>query len=259
MKRLLYGTLAALLLVLCFTVSALAETQAVLHDDLEYEKGKLIVAWDVTGDEADRYIVTVQPILSGTTNQLIITIGATRKHSIATVECVPGRCYVIELQDGIGRLLNRKAYQMEPVNFFQDGKLTGDSVKVFTELRKQSANGEITPVGEFWADEIMTAIDDGSAAYGIKYEMQMPQLAKARTYFLTLMFEAPDGFVYVEQATDVTFANSDSPSQTQFFEMAGSDFFRKIYGAEGEIPRGEYAIVLLWDGMWVKTVNFTVK
>ena len=30
MKKLLYGTLAALLLVLCFTVSALAETQAVL-------------------------------------------------------------------------------------------------------------------------------------------------------------------------------------------------------------------------------------
>ena len=259
MKKLIYGMIAAMLLAVCFAACATAETKAELKNDLEYVKGKLIIEWDVEGEEADKYVVYVEAIRSGTAKQKLIRIGATTKHSIATSDCVPGMEYAINLCDGDGNLLNRKAYRMDPVAPFNDGRLQSSSITVRIEPQKKAAGEEAATISELRADDIIAGLQNGNASYGIKYQMTMPQLSKARSYFVTLLFKAPNGFQLVEIATDVTFSKASNGPQTQWWDLAGEYCFREMYKANGDIAKGQYEIVLLWDGKWVNTEHFTVN
>ncbi len=258
-KRLAVLITLAVMILACTASVAAADTRVSLHNDLTYDAGRLRIAWDVTGDEAGPYTVTVKVFNNGTASQILTEVGTTSGHFIETVDCIPGKSYEITVLDSKGNLLNRKKYKMEDPVTFEDGKLKDTSVKITITPRKTADGKNYTKIKSFKADEIMSAFLGGSDYYGMKYEMDMPQLIKARSFFVTLAFEAPNGFLYVEQATDVTFDRVANGKQTLWWNMAGADFFYRLFINTFEIPTGEYKVYLFWDGQLVNLSTFKVE
>ena len=89
--------------------------------------------------------------------------------------------------------------------------------------------------------------------------MRMPTLAKPRTFFVTVAFESPDGFIWVDKAEEITFDQVTGGYQTIWWNIAGPNFFEKLYETTGNIPEGKYTTYLYWDGMWVNTSTFNVQ
>ena len=107
--------------------------------------------------------------------------------------------------------------------------------------------------------DIEDGLSDDSMAYGLKYTMKMPQLKKAREFFVTIAFESPEGFLSTVIADDLTFDRVNHGYQTIWFYMIGDAFFSNLYKTTGKIEKGKYKIHLFWDGMWVNTSTFKVS
>lgn len=258
-RMLIPGVALTALLLLAGMAGALGETTAALKDFLPYEGGYTTIAWDVTGDDADSYVVYQQVINNGTAKQARRKVGSTTGHSIKSVECLPGKCYEITLTDGRGNQLDKKAYQMDDPEVFSDGKLKNTSIKVSVEPRSMKTGENPKKTKSFKAAEIKEGLQGGGVYYGMKYQMKMPQLVKERSFFVTLAFESPDGYLYVEQAADIKFDRVNNGYQTLWWNFAGAEFFLSMYLDNQDIPEGEYTIYLYWDGYWVNTMHFKVK
>ncbi len=261
-KILLLTALAALVLGLC-CVSASAETSATLSPSIRYDTGVTTISWDVSGTDASTYRVFLQVINNGPAEQSLWNLGETSTHSMRTTECIPGKSYRVTLTDGSYSILDSRDYTLSEAPIFEDGKLKNTSVKISIEPRRMKSGGnaqkDAKKVNSLKASEIMAALSDGSAYYGIRYQMRMPQLAKGRSFFVTLAFESPDGYLYVEQATDVSFDRVSNGYQTLWWNIAGASFFDRLNHTAGEIPAGTYTVYLFWDGMWVNTSTFRVQ
>ncbi len=257
-------SLAILALALCLCCAAAsAETTATLKNSLSYDSGTTTISWDVSGDEPSSYRVYVQVINNGDAAQTNWNLGETTSHWIRTTECLPGKSYKVTLATGDFTILDTREYTLSEAPIFEDGKLKNTSVKVTIEPRRIKAGGnfqkDTKKVNALKASEIKAALDDESAYYGIKYQMRMPQLAKGRSFFVTLAFESPDGYLDVEQATDITFDRVNNGYQTLWWNLTGANFFNYLNKMEGDIPTGKYTVYLYWDGMWVNTSTFNVK
>jgi len=259
-KKVWIVTLVLAVLLLGAMGTSLAETHVSLKDYLPYENGKTRIEWDVMGDEASSYKVLVQLINNGTATQTRWSIGKTDKHSILTSECLPGKCYEITITDQNNNVLDRDSYQMDEPETFQDGKLKNTSVKITIKPRKVAAGTrDFKDIKALKRDEIIEGVTSKKTYYGIRYQMKMPQLVKERSFFVTVAFESPDGYVYVEQATDVEFSRVSNGYQTLWWEITGYNFFSNLYSATGDVPAGTYTVYLYWDGMWVNTSTFKVS
>ena len=260
-KRMLILSLFVLLAVLalgCVCTSAHAATTASLNNYVRYDLGVTTISWSVSGGEASPYKIVLQVINNGPSAQTRWNLGTTNSHSFQTTECIPGKSYRISLYGSDGSKLDEKDYTMDYPVTFEDGRLKASSVKISIENRKMKPGSDPKKISALRASEIMAGLDDKSAYYGVKYQMKMPQLAKGRSFFVTLAFESPDGYLYVERATEITFDRVSNGYQTLWWKLAGNNFFDALYDQTGTIPRGTYTIYLYWDGMWVNTINFKV-
>ena len=231
-----------------------------LGSSLQFSGGKTTITWEAVGMEPGSYRVYVKPIRNGTADQKQIKVGETSSHSVQTTECLPGKSYEVTLTDGSNNILDQKEYRMDDPETFQDGKLKNTSIKITIKPRRMAAGGEPKDYNKsLKASEIRAGLYEGSYYYGMKYQMRMPQLVKQRSFFVTLAFEAPDGYLYVEQATDITFERVNNGYQTLWWNLAGAKFFLQLYQDTGDIQSGKYTVYLYWDGMWVNTSHFTVS
>lgn len=224
-----------------------------------FDTGRTTIRWDVTGTDPGSFQMTVQPVDNGGAKQAVRDAGTTNSHSIVTTECIPGKSYEITLKDGAGMVLDRQTFTMDEAATFEDGKLKHNSVKITMEFRKTTDGKKFQKVKKLNAQEIYSGFLEQGPYYGIKYTMRMPQLAKERSFFVTLAFEAPNGYLFVEQATDVTFERVNRGYQTLWWNLAGHRFFQDMLVNTFEIPSGEYKIHLFWDGMWVNTSTFSMS
>ena len=257
-RRNLSRVLVLVLVLCCGCASAFAATEVTLKKHLSYNMGRTTIAWDVTGDEPDTYKVTVEVINNGSAKQTRWNVGTTSSHSIQTTEYIPGKSYEITVSDGDGNVLAKKQYVMDDPVTFEDGKLKNTSIKIKLETRKRIGDADPKKV-TFKAGEIIKNIDDNDIAYGLKFSMQMPQLAHPRSVFVTLAYESPDGYLDVAEAQDVDFDRVNRGYQTLWFILAGRYFFKHLYEATGDIPVGKYTTYLFFDGMWVNTNSFKVN
>ena len=81
-KRLAVLITLAVMILACTASVAAADTRVSLHNDLTYDAGRLRIAWDVTGDEAGPYTVTVKVFNNGTASQILTEVGTTSGHFI---------------------------------------------------------------------------------------------------------------------------------------------------------------------------------
>ena len=265
MKRCISVSLLLVLLTLlvCVPAAAPAETVVTLKDKVSFDDGYTKISWDVSGEEASNYIVIVQPTDNGDVEQQMVKAGETTKHSLKSVDMIPGKSYKVTIMDNLFRTLAEKVYKMpEPVDF-EGGKLKPNSVKVSMEpvsLKKgKQRNKSTKKVKELKRSDIEDGLKDDSIYYGVKYTMKMPQLKKEREFFVQIAFESPDGFLYTVIADDLTFERVNHGYQTIWFYMIGDSFFSSLYKTTGQIEKGKYQVHLFWDGMWVNTSTFKVK
>ena len=255
MKRLVFVILV--ILMLCGIVSA-ALAGATLRRPV-YDCGRTTIRWDVTGDDPGSFRVTVQPVNNGPAKQAVREVGTTRSKLITTTECIPGKSYEFTLKDGNGNELDRQVFGLDDPETFADERLKNTSVKISMEFRQTADGKKYKKIKSLKAQDIFDGYLKQGPYYGIKYTMKMPQLAKQRSFFVTLAFEAPNGYLFVEQATDVTFERVNKGYQTLWWNLAGYQFFGDMLLNTFEIPAGEYKVHLYWDGMWVNTSTFRVN
>ena len=255
--------LVMLTLLLCVPAAAPAETQVTLKNTVSYDKGYTKISWEVSGEEASNYIVIIQPVDNGDVDQQMVKVGETTKHSIKSVDMIPGKSYKVMVMDNIFRTLAEKVYTMpDPVDF-KDGKMTPNSVKISLDpvslASGKKRDKSTKKVKNLKVKDIEDGLSDDSMAYGLKYTMKMPQLKKAREFFVTIAFESPEGFLSTVIADDLTFDRVNHGYQTIWFYMIGDAFFSNLYKTTGKIEKGKYKIHLFWDGMWVNTSTFKVS
>lgn len=246
----------------CVPLTASAGTSVTLADGVSYSAGTTTISWTVEGDALSTYVVIGEAI-NGDVKQQMFKIAETPSNSATTAELIPGKSYRIYVANSDLNILDYKEYTMPDPVTFQDGLLKDTSVKITAEPVKLHAGGNVAKntkkINSLKAGEIMSGLQDGSYTYGMKYTMKMPQLAKPRNFFVTVAFEAPNGFLWTEVKQDETFDRVNNGYQTLWYYMIGDTFFQLLNKNAGQIPQGEYKIHLFWDGMYVNTTAFNVN
>lgn len=258
----LCAVLALLAALVCVPLTASAGTTVTLADSVSYSAGRTTISWTVEGDALSKYIV-IGVALYGDAEQKMFLIEETSGTSATAVRMIPDVTYGIYVTDEEYNILGYKEYTMPDSVTFEDGLLKNTSVKVSIDPVKLHAGGarnkNTKKINSFRAAEIASGLQDGSYSYGVKYTMKMPQLAKARDFYVTVAFEAPNGFIWTEVAENVTFDRVNNGYQTLWYYMIGDNFFSSLYDKAGQILLGEYKIYLYWDGMYVNTTTFKVN
>ena len=236
---------------------------ATLKDSVSYDTGVTTISWDDAGSGTSSYRVYLKVINNGSAENTQWFIGDTTDHFLKTTECLRGKSYSVVLADQDRYILDSREYTLPEAPSFQDGKLTNASVKISLEPRKMAMGGspskDTKKLNSLKASEIKSGLDGQTTIHGLKYTMKMPQLAKPRSFFVTLAFESPDGYLYVEDAEDITFDRVANGYQTIWWYITGTGFFHNLNEATGDIPAGTYTVYLYWDGMWVNTSTFKVQ
>lgn len=254
------GWMIFLAVLLLWVSAAVADSaKYTLSDTIRYEKGMSTISWTVEGSAEKVKVVACLDTGNESVKQKAFLVGETSGRSIKTEYLAPGQSYTIFLLDADFNMLAVKVCKVPDVPVFADGLLKDTSVKVTLEKREYPLDTQKPKkVSQLSAKAIAEDLTNGKKYYGVKYHMQMPKLAKPRTFFVTLVFEAPNGFMTVERAKDLTFDRVDGGYQTLWWEIAGPEFFYDLYNANESIPTGTYKIHLYWDGMKVNTSTFDV-
>lgn len=248
--------------VLCLPVSASGETKATLNKKLKYNAGRTTISWKTEGEEEESYAVTYQLLDSGTSPQSRFRTDGIKKHSFETGDFIPGKKYEVTLWGPLFNILDQRTYTVPEAEEFVDGKLKATSVKISVEPVKMKNGGnpkkDTKKLKSLKASEIIEGYRSGKTDYGVRYTMKMPRLAKARSFFVTIAFESPDGYLFVDKAGDLTFDRVNGGYQTVWLYITGNYFFYYLYKQREEIPTGTYKIHLFWNGMKVQTQSFKV-
>ncbi len=248
--------------VLCLPAAASGETEVTLKK-IKYNAGKTTISWKTEGEEPESYTVTYKLVDNGTAPQITFRMDGITKHSLETWDFLPGKKYEVTVWDPFYSMLAKRTYTVPEAEEFVDGKLKATSVKISVEPVKMKYGGnekkDPKKIKALKASEIIDGIKNQTMEYGVKYTMKMPRLAKARSFFVTIAFESPDGYIIVDRAGDLTFDRVNGGYQTLWLSIAGNRFFNYMYRQREEIPTGTYKIHLFWDGMKVQTQSFKVN
>ena len=248
--------------IVCIPAAASGETKVTLNKKVKYNAGKTTISWKVEGEEENSYLVTIQAVDNGTSPQTRFRLDTTTKHSVEVLDFIPGKKYEVIVRGQFFNILDMRTYTMPEAEEFVDGKLKASSVKISVEPVKMKTGGnpkkDTKKIKSLKASEIIEGYKSGKTDYGVKYTMKMPQLAKTRKYFVTIAFESPDGYLYVDKAGEVTFDRVSNGYQTVWLYITGNNFFYYLYKQIEDIPKGTYKIHLFWNGMKVQTQKFKV-
>lgn len=247
--------------VICLPAAASGETKVTLNKKVKYNAGKATISWKVEGEE-ENYIVSIQAVDNGTSPQGRFRLNDVKKNSVETLDMIPGKKYEVIIRGQFFNILDTRTYTVPEAEEFVDGKLKASSVKISMDPVKMKAGGnpkkDTKKIKVLKAVEIIEGYKSGKTDYGLKYTMKMPQLAKTRKYFVTIAFESPDGFLYVDRAGEVTFDRVNNGYQTVWLYITGNNFFYYLYKCIEDIPKGTYKVHLFWNGMKVQTQKFKV-
>jgi hypothetical protein len=188
--------------------------------------------------------------------------GKATGNSVTVDNMIPGKSYRITLTNSSLLPLDQHDYEMPAPTVFEDGKLKDTSIKISLEPRRLKKGDEpkkAKKLSSFTVKEITKGIEDDTYWYGVKYSMKMPQLGHERTFFLTLAFESPDGYLMVVSAEDMTYEYVARGYQTIWYYILGTNYFPNLYKCVGEIPKGQYKTYMFLDGMLVNQNKFKVQ
>jgi len=228
-----------------------------LASTVSYYGGQTAIRWE---GGSGTYDVRIQAV-NGSAAQHRWNIGSSATGSLSTGMLMPGKTYIVSLMDASYNVADEKTYTIPSVSDFQDGKLTPRSIRVSIETRSLAAGlakDQAKKTG-LSAKKIISGLESGDMSYGFKYQMRMPQLAKARTFYVTIYIEAPNGYLDPEVWSDITFDQVRNGYQTIWWNFLGGDYFKDLYETTGEVPTGNYTVTMFWDGMFLNQSTFKVS
>ena len=248
-----------LTVVLVLASAAFADTTVTLAETVSEVNGQSTISWTCDSVPQGGFIVIIEALNSRGSESLFQMAGETTENSIVTGLLAPDHTYRVYVVDSNFNILGTHDYTMPSVPDFEDGLLTKKSVKVKTELRQATADGQYKRLKAFNASDMTTLASAGTGFSCMKYQMEMPQLAYARTFYVQLVLEAPNGYTYTDEAEEITFDRVNNGYQTVWWEYAGAGFFDDLYNQTGNIPSGQYTMYLYWDGCFVNVSSFNVN
>lgn len=251
--------LMVLTVALLMSACVVAGATVILDETVTSFDGQSTIRWNSDSVPQGGFTVIIEALNSRGSASLFQMAGQTTQNSLITGILAPNNTYRVYIVDNDFNILDSHDYVMPSVSDFQDGKLTTKSVKVTTEKRQATSDGKYKRVSSFNATDMNAIASAGTAFSCMKYQMQMPQLAYSRNFYVQLVFEAPNGYVYTEIAKEVTFDRVNDGYQTLWWDYAGADFFDALYRQTGNIPSGQYTIYLYWDGYFVNALTFAVN
>ena len=260
-KSRLFSLILAFVLLFSLVVPTVstADVSPKLGDYIQFNNGYVTISW--SGDpsfEYDIYYQFLDPLEGEEQPQQYDGTGSFNTYSIGGM--VPGHSYGVYLVDpATDFILDYKEYELPEAETFQDGKLKDTSVKVSIAPRKQTADGSVKSVSEITAKNIVRDLGNGSAQYGFKYTMKMPQLIKNRSFHVQTLITAPNGMTWSTNFGDVSFERVADGYQTLWSNFTGNAIFYYEYERFENVPAGKYQVELYWDGMFVNRSTLTVK
>ena len=252
-------SMLALAMVLLLTFTAAAGADVTLNETVESYGGQSTIRWTADSVPQGGFTVIVEALNPRGSASFLQLAGQTTEKSLTTGILAPDKSYKVYVVDSNFDILGTHEYTMPSVPLFEDGLLKNTSVKVTTELRQASSDGQYKRIKSFNATDMNALASDGTGFSCMKYQMQMPQLAYARNFYVQLVFEAPNGYTYTDMAQEVTFDRVNNGYQTVWWDYAGANFFDNLYRQTGSIPSGVYTIYLYWDGCFVNASTFNVN
>ena len=256
MKKLISMLAFAIILLLTFT--AVAGADVTLNDTIESFGGQSTIRWTSDSVPQGGFTIIIEALNPRGSASLLQMAGQTAENSLTTGLLAPDKSYRVYVVDSHFDILGTHDYTMPSVPLFEDGLLKNTSVRISIELRQAGADGKYKRLKSFNASDMNALAANGTDFSCIKYQMQMPQLAHARNFYVQLVFEAPNGYTYTDKAQDLTFDRVNDGYQTVWWDYAGADFFDGLYRQTGSIPSGVYTIYLYWDGCFVNASTFSV-
>ena len=254
---------AVLLCILVFSVmiaanAALADGSAALDNNIRFVDGRTVISWTTTGGFSSFYVLMEAD--NGYAVQTLWRLGETTRTSLTTAEMMPGKTYRIILTDQDFNTLDERYYTVPEPAIFEDGKLKSTSVKITLEPRRLlSSESSAKKINSFSADTIMNGLERGTETYAMKYHMKMPMLKNARSFFVTVYIEAPNGYLDCILAEEIEFSRVNGGYQELWYDFLGGYYFESLYDANYEVPFGEYTVWTFWDGMYVNDTQFKVN
>ena len=259
MKRNLLCILLVTVLFVCvLPMAASADSGARLGSSIYTDKGYVTVTW--SGRSSDNYYLFTQcndSVSGGKQPQELSGIGSFNSCELEGL--LPGHSYQVYLVDSSFQVVDAKSYNIPYTGAFSDGKLKDTSVKVTIDLKKKTSGGSVSSISELKSSDIARDLRNQSAYYGFKYTMQMPKLAKTRSFHMILAVKAPNGMISTTDFGDVSFDSVSNGYQTLWANFTGNQIFSEEYDTFGTVPSGTYTVELYWDGMIVNRQTIRVR
>jgi hypothetical protein len=197
------------------------------------------------------------------TKQYTYKITGISGKSRTVYDVIPGQRYKVVVKDKNGNS-SSATVSIPKASDFSDGKLKQTSVSITIEGRYRPSNStdyknaqQVTLI----AKNMTNGIRNKGYQFGVRYQINFPQLASTRTFNTMKVFRAPNGFQLAENNGEVTYSdfNNYAGGSYCYWYCSGEEFFRQLLNLNGSIPAGKYYVDLYWDGMFVKTQSFEVK
>ena len=231
-----------------------------LNDNISMNKGRATVNWTDSANDAP-YEVYYQCVGSEGVSHPSYYAGGdqasstTYSKSFTIDDLIPGKTYIVKIID-CNNQKRTKTYTIPYAGTFVDGDLYASSINISTEPRCKnygSSNSSASSISQLRASTIMSNIN--SKEYGIRFDIDYPELSKSKTYFTQIAIIAPNGYTECVVSRSIDYKSSNSGT---FFSMIGEWAFENIYEYNSTIPSGTWVVELYWDGMFVKRTTFTV-
>ena len=232
-----------------------------INTKLTSDNGRVTVRWTDSAN-AGPYKVAYEYAGSGSATQASFWAGGNEtkatvsSKSFTFTELLPGCTYIIKVTDKNYKTITQKV-TVPGGNTFSDDRLKASSINVTITYKYKKDGDQVYGLSKFDKSTMEQHIKAGDRSYGLRYEIAMPSLARARTYFEQLAFVASNGYCETVYAGDSTYDNVGSKTN-YWWSCIGTSYFQRLYNKNGAIPAGNYTARLYWNGMLVNETKFVV-
>lgn len=220
------------------------------------DSGRVTVSWTDSENQAPYRVLARYQGSPDVIQPQYIEAESTSECSWTMENLLPGRTYIIEVQDSAGVSTSRM-YTLPKATPFVDGMLKANGIRVGIEFRRKESSdptSEAKRVVTLKAAEI--AANRGVLDYGFKYQIRMPPLAQSRSYFTQIAILAPNGYTDCEIFSDLDFSRESSG---RYWYMLGDWTFDMMLARNGSVPSGKWTVELYFNGMLVNQSFFNIR
>ena len=223
--------------------------------------GQVTVHW-VDTDNAGPYRVSFRYV-GGTAAQCGYWAGGDQPSSTVTeksftfTRLISGYTYEITVRDRNDVAVTQEI-TVPAAGKYESTKLRLSALSVQISPKYQNKQDLIFNLNSFRANDIEKYSADETRFYGIRYEINIPQLSSKLNVMEQVVAVGPTGYCETLFAGPQQYENTDS-ARKYYWDCLGRYYFINMYSSNSAVARGKYRVELYWDGKLVNTSYFDVE